>query len=291
MISVAMVNFNGGELVSRAVSSVLASRIPVEVILVDNASGDGSPAALRNIFESDDRVTLIFNRVNRGFAVASNQALARAQGAFLLLLNPDCLVGPDTLESMLGVLENHPRAGMAGCRILDPDGSEQRGCRRTLPTPGSGFRRAFRMERLLHRDASRTIDLYRQPLPEAPVEVEAISGAFMLVRRQALETVGFLDEGYFLHCEDLDWCRRFRDAGWRILFVPGVEVVHHQGSCSQDRPVRVEWHKHRGMARYYRKFLQGGPLVSALVHVGIAARFGAVAGYAVIRKLVPRGRD
>jgi len=98
--------------------------------------------------------------------------------------------------------------------------------------------------------------LHKHALPDSPIKVEAISGAFMLVKRQALVDDGPMDEGYFLHCEDLDWCMRFRQKGWQILFVPGVGIVHHQGTCSHATPVRVEWHKHKGMVRFYRKFFR-----------------------------------
>lgn len=289
MISVAMVNFNGGELVSRAVSAVLTSSLPVEVIVPDNGSSDGSLARLRAAFAGDERVTLLDNGANLGFAVASNRALEQARSDFLLLLNPDCLVAPDTLERMVTRLKEYPVAGMAGCRVLDPDGTEQAGCRRSLPTARSGFSRAFRLGRLFGGKGPPAIDLNQQPLPERPIFVEAVSGAFMLLRRAALDEVGALDEGYFMHCEDLDWCRRFADSGWKILFVPDVEVTHYQGSCSRNRPIRVEWHKHRGMMRYYRKFLQreGSIPLSLLVYAGIATRFTALALLSSVKRLMP----
>jgi len=245
-VSIVVVNHNGGPLLQRCLERALASTVAVEVILVDNASTDGSLAAARRL----PGVHCLENRYNLGFARAANQGLARARAPWRLLLNPDCLLEPDTLARMLSELEGHPRVGMAGCRILDPDGREQRGCRRRLPDLGRGLAKALGKTR-----GATAMDLHRQPLPEGPIEVEAISGAFMLVRAEALAQVGGLDEGYFLHCEDLDWCKGFQDAGWRILFVPQVEVVHHQGQCSQAKPLRVSWHKHRGMARYYRKHL------------------------------------
>ena len=109
--------------------------------------------------------------------------------------------------------------------------------------------------------------------------MEAISGAFMLVRRGALEAIGALDEGYFLHCEDLDWCMRFREAGQQVLFVPDVAVVHHKGACSKDRPLRVLWHMHRGMIRFYGKFFRDRyPLpMMWLVYAGVWLRFAGQA--------------
>ncbi|WP_456407549.1 glycosyltransferase family 2 protein [Thiolapillus sp.] len=267
LCSVVIVNFNAGELLLRSLAGVLESNTAVEVILVDNASADGSAAQAQKQYP---QIRLIQNARNRGFATAANQGLRAASGEYLLLLNPDCIPAPDTLEKMIAVLRDYPEAGMAGCRILNPDGAEQRGCRRNLPTLGSGLRKAAGSQ-----SSKAGVDLHLQPLPEQPQFVEAISGAFMLVRRNALEDVGLLDEDYFMHCEDLDWCRRFPDAGWKILFVPQVEVTHHQGACSKATPIRVSWHLHRGMLRYYRKFLaaDNGVLVSMLVIPGVYARF------------------
>ena len=126
-----------------------------------------------------------------------------------------------------------------------------------------------------------------QPLPERPVEVEAISGACMMARREAVDDVGLWDEGYFLHCEDLDWCMRFRSKGWKILFVPSARVTHYLGVSSKSRPVFVEWHKHKGMMRFYRKFFKRQyPLgLMGLVAVGVWLRFVLVATLKAVRAM------
>jgi GT2 family glycosyltransferase len=167
------------------------------------------------------------------------------------------VVYPGAVTSMLAAMEAHPRAGMGGCLIRNPDGTEQAGTRRAVPTPWRAVVRVLQLNRLFpHHRRFGSFVLTQEPLPAHPVFVEAVSGAFMLVRREALEQVGPLDEGYFLHCEDLDWCMSFRQAGWRILLVPGAEAVHYQGACSHDRPIGVLWHKHKGMVRFYRKFFR-----------------------------------
>ena len=128
------------------------------------------------------------------------------------------------------------------------------------------------------------------PLPKSPIDVEAISGAFMLVRRSALDRIGPLDPQYFLHCEDLDWCMRFTQAGYRILFVPNVIITHVKGSCSVNRPIFVEWHKHKGMLRFYRKyFLDKYPRpLMFLVTLGVFLRFSLVTTYYCFRHLFHR---
>ncbi len=291
-VSVIVVNFNAGALLSECVGAVLRSTVPVEVIVADNGSDDGSVELLRERVGGDRRVRILENGANLGFSRANNLALAETTGEFLLFLNPDCVIGPDTLERMLAVMADRPRVGMAGCLIRNPDGTEQAGCRRSLPTPGRALVRVLHLDRLLGpRVPLRSFVLAGGPLPAEPVEVEAISGAFMLVRREALEAVGPLDEGYFLHCEDLDWCARFRDAGWGVLFVPEVEVVHYKGGCSRDRPVRVLWHMHRGMVRFYRKFFAWRyprPLM-AIVVAAVWMRFGVLAALALVRAPWRRG--
>ncbi len=258
LVSVVIVNFNCGPLLVEAVRSVLASSsVVVDILVADNGSTDGSLELLRQSVGSDARVRIIENRRNLGFARACNLLLTQARGDYLLVLNPDALIQPDTLERMVKALQAHPEVGMAGCFIRNPDGSEQAGCRRAVPTPWRSLVRVLHLHRLFpHQPRFRDFVLTREPLPREPVPVEAISGAFMLVRREILEQVGALDDAYFLHCEDLDWCMRVRRAGWQILFVPEVEIVHYKGTCSQGRPVRVLWHMHKGMTRFYHKFFR-----------------------------------
>ncbi len=290
--SVVTVSFNSGPSLASCVRSVLASRLPVEIVVVDNGSTDDGLARLRaSLSPRETRVQILENGRNLGFARANNRALPLADGEYLLFLNPDCVIRPDTIERMRAVMEAHPEAGMAGCLLLNPDGTEQAGCRREAPTPGKAFVRAFGLARWARRlglGDGTVRDFVRagDPLPPGPVAVDAISGAFMLVRRQALEAVGPLDEAYFLHVEDLDWCERFRRARYSILFVPEVAVVHDKGGSSRGRPVRVLWHMHRGMVRYYRKFFRHEyPLgLMWLVFAGVWLRFLALAGRALLRQ-------
>ncbi len=285
--SVITVNFNAGAHLLACVRSALAAGA-AEVVVVDNGSSDGSVAALRAACGADPRLRILENGANLGFARANNRALPLATGDYLLFLNPDCVVPPAALDRMREVMEQNPRAGMAGCLLVNPDGTEQAGCRRELPTLSTAFTRALGLSRLARhgRGPLRDYVLEGQPLQDGPTEVEAISGAFMFVRRGALEQVGPLDEEYFLHCEDLDWCMRFRQSGWPVLFVPDVRVVHDKGRCSRATPIRVLWHMHRGMVRYYRKFFRQRHPATVLwmVTAGVAARFVVLALAASLRR-------
>jgi len=288
-VSVVIVNYNGGDILLECVQHALTQA--GQVIVVDNASADGSPAALETSFPE---VNVIRNRNNLGFAKACNLGARAAEGEHILFLNPDCILEPDAITLLLEAIHSKPGVGMVGGLLTNPDGSEQVGGRRAVPTPWRSFVRAFGLSALGERYPRLFSDflLHKQPLPEGPVEVEAISGACMLVRRDALEEVGLLDEGYFMHCEDLDWCMRFRQKGWSILFVPGARMVHHKGHCSKSRPVFVEWHKHRGMVRFYRKFFlhQYPGALMWLVALGIWLRFAAITGRCLLSQVLRQAR-
>jgi len=285
-VSIVVVNFNAGPLLTDCVHVGLKQA--EEVVVVDNASSDGSMEALAERFTSECRLKMVRSNRNLGFAAGCNLGAGSTTGSYIFFLNPDCVLEPGALQRLVEVLEATPAAGMVGGLLIDPDGAEQGGGRRAVPTPWRSLVRASGLYRFADRWPSLFFDfhLHKQPLPDAPVEVEAISGALMLVGREAMEDVGPWDEGYFLHCEDLDWCMRFWQKGWKILFVPDAPVVHQKGSCSQSRPIFVEWHKHKGMMRFYRKFFRHrypGALMW-LVALGIWLRFGTVAAYYTARR-------
>ena len=289
-ISCTIVNYNAGALLRGCVDSLLACPLDIEIIVVDNASSDGSLDSLPAL----PQVHVIRNSANLGFAAACNIGGQVASAPFLLFLNPDCHFLPGTLATLLAGLQAGERVGMVGGLLVNEEGVEQGGGRRAVPTPWRSFVRAFGLHRFAHRWPKLFYDfhLHKQPLPEEPIEVEAISGACMLVKREAVEDVGLWDEGYFLHCEDLDWCMRFRKHEWKILFVPDAIIIHAQGACSHSRRVFVEWHKHKGMMRFYRKFFrhQYPGAVMGLVAAGVWLRFGLVAVYYTARRLVRRIR-
>lgn len=280
-VSLIIVNYNACDCIVACVSSAL-SQVD-EVIVVDNASSDDSLVQLEAAFPGDPRLKIVRNRENLGFATACNIGAEPSTGSYLFFLNPDCVLMPDSVKHLMRVLADDPDVGMVGGLLVNPDGTEQAGGRRAIPTPWRSFVRAFGLSRLAGRWPRLFFDfhLHKQPLPTHPIEVEAISGACMLVRRAAMQDVGHWDEGYFLHCEDLDLSMTLRGKGWKIMFVPDARIVHAKGGCSRSRPIFVEWHKHRGMMRFYRKFFQHqypGP-VMWLVALGIWLRFGLVASY------------
>jgi hypothetical protein len=274
---VVIVNFNTGGFLRETVKSVLQSSAVAHVYIVDNASTDNSLALLPQTHH--DKLTIIRNTANLGFAAGCNIGLARATSDNILLLNPDCQVTDGAIDRLITILRSTDRVGMGGPVLLNPDGSEQAGGRRMLPAPSLVLlqtMRAARLDRLLSRQLPSFLQ-HEQPLPTEPIEVEAISGACMMVRREMIADIGPLDQEYFLHAEDLDWCLRASRRHWKILFVPDAKVVHQKGVSSRAQPLKVEYYKHKGMARFYRKLFgeTHQRWLRTLLAVGVWTRFGA----------------
>lgn len=296
LVSVIIVNYNAGDLLTQCVQAVLTSTVPVEIFVVDNASMDTSMLQLRQIWlqhprQDTTRVVLVENSENLGFARAANQVVAETQAEFLLFLNPDCVIQPNTLEQFVDTLHTYPRVGMAGALVCNPDGSEQSGCRRSVPSPWRSLVRVLHLDKLFpYHPKFRSFVLTQEPLPTQPIEIEGVSGACMLVRRAAIAEVGLMDEEYFLHCEDLDWFMRFRAQNWLILFIPTIKVTHLKSFCSRREPLRVLWYKHRGMVRFYRKFFHNvypRPIFWGVI-IAVWIRFGILAGISVIKSWFSR---
>ncbi|MDH4207267.1 MAG: glycosyltransferase family 2 protein, partial [Anaerolineae bacterium] len=225
------------------------STLEYELIVVDNASLDGSAAMVREDFS---QVRLVRNAENRGFAAASNQGLGQSMGRYLILLNPDTVVRAGALESMCMVLEERVDVGAAGPRLVFPDGDFQHSAF-TFPTLLMIFLDFFPLHgRLLD---SRLNGRYPREWYQRgePFSIDHPLGAALMVKRTVMEEVGLLDEGFFMYCEEIDWCMRIKQAGWQILCCPQAEVMHYAGeSTSQFRDeMYVELHKSR--YRLYEK--------------------------------------
>ena len=292
-VTVVIVNYNAGAVLAECLSSVLSEA--AEVVVVDNASDPRTFEPVVARFEADQRVRVIRSPENRGFAAGCNAGVKAATQPFIFFLNPDCFVAAGSIHRLVAALESAPGAALAGGLLIYPDGIEQGGGRRAVPTPWRSFVRAFGLSRFAARWPRLFDDfhLHQRPLPAEVVEVEAISGACTLVRRAGIDHFGMMDEGYFLHCEDLDFCMRAREHGWSILFVPDAPVVHLKGVCSRDRPFFVEWHKHKGMVRFYRKHFRAAyPIgLMELVTLGVWIRFAAVAGREGVKLIARRRRE
>lgn len=268
-VSVVIVCHNSGPLLREAIDSVLAQILDggLELILVDNASDAGELASL----PADARLRLLLNPDNRGFGIACNQAARIARGRFLLLLNPDCRLPAGALDSLLRAAEAES-VDLLGARLLNPDGSLQAASYRHDPNPWRAVRQA-----LGGGTGAGGIDKSGDI-----TDVEAISGALMLMEAACFRDLGGFDEGFRLHVEDLDLCRRARAAGLRVAVANRVPVTHAKGASSRGRPIWVEWQKHRGMWRYFRKHDAAAtpPVLRPLLWLGLWFRFAIAAASA-----------
>ncbi|WP_250876388.1 glycosyltransferase family 2 protein [Luteibacter anthropi] len=264
LTSIIVVLANSGPLTRDCVERALLSNVPVEVIVVDNGSADGIPESLDRAYADDARVRIVYNRANLGFGPAVNRGAAEARGDSLLVLNPDCLIDPDTIARMARHVDIH--TAMVGAVVCDEQGRPDPASRRFDPL----LRRAINTK--LGREGG--IDI-RGPMPEGAEDVEIVSGAIILMPRAAFDALGGFDETFFLHCEDMDLCRRARDAGYRVILAGDVRVLHGKGVSSRRRPVFVSRHKHRSMYLWFRRHdpAAKNPITRAVVWLGIWAHF------------------
>ncbi len=248
-VTAVVVNYNSGLWLARCVDNLRGhrSKLP-EVIVIDNASSDGSIEELPQL----EGITVRRAHRNLGFGRGVNQALRSVETDYVLVINPDCLIVPSALVRLVEELDAHPEAAMASGRVFDMSGNEQRGSRRRLPT------RAQVLAEVLPFSRRPGIDLTDQPPPQDSEEVEAVSGACMLIRMQALDEIGGFDPGFHMHFEDLDLMARLQAAGWRIRLDPGVIVSHAGGVSSRRRAVGVMLAKHRSLWRYLNKHCAEG---------------------------------
>ncbi len=281
-----LVNYNSGEWLQRAVQSVL-DFTQATVSVVDNASRDNSFSATQTAI-NDARATFIANPTNRGFAAANNQVLSALCEDVAVLMNPDCLLNAYTLAPLLAALEADPRIGAASCRILNADGTNQVTSRRRFPTPLSALARILQLHRLARPpEWAQDFNFGGSAEADEPLQyVPAISGAFMVIRRTTLKAVGLLDEAYFMHCEDLDWCKRCELAGIPIAFVAQSSVMHAKGVSSKSRPIGVLWNLHSGMLRFFDRYYRSeyGVVITAVSKLGIYASFVARAALSLLKQ-------
>ena len=240
----------------------------LRVFVVDNASGDGTVEMVRASFPE---VTLIANAANLGFSAANNQAIRRGSGEYVLALNPDTEVPEGALERLCSLLDDDPGIGICGPALARADGTPDHAARRSFPTPLSALGHFTGVGRV--RRGGR-LAAYRAPEVESG-PVDAVNGAFMLIRRTALDEVGLFDEGYWMYMEDLDLCYRFARAGWTTWYEPSVTVSHIKGGTSgKHRSLPLNYAFHRGMYRFYAHHYapQRSLAVNAAVYAGIALK-------------------
>lgn len=289
-LSIIIVNYNVSYFLSQTLLSVRRAleklHAPAEVFVVDNNSVDGSVAMVRARFPE---VILLENKHNPGFAKANNQAIRQAQGEYILLLNPDTVVEEDTFRLCCEFLGEHPEGGGLGVKMLDGQGKFLPESKRGLPTPRVAFYKVFGLAALF--PGSRTFGRYHLGYldKDQTHEVDVLSGAFMLLRKSALDAVGLLDEDYFMYGEDIDLSYRLTRGGWKNYYFPGTRIIHYKGESTKRTSVNYVFVFYRAMIVFARKHFapnQAG-VFSLLIHLAIWLRAGIAVGRRVLTSIVP----
>ncbi len=270
-ISIIIVNYNVKEFLLNALESVFKAgkNLELEVIVVDNASEDGSVEAIRQNFP---QVIVIPNEENIGFGKANNIGLKRATGKFILLLNPDTIVREDTFTKMLSFFEEHPDAGMAGCKVLNPDGTLQLACRRSFPGPWTSFTKVSGLSTLFPK--SKLFAKYNLTYLDEnqTYEVDAISGSFMMFRREVYEKVGGFDPVFFMYGEDLDLCYRVKQAGYKVYYYHETEIIHYKGESTKRSSLDETKIFYNAMRLFVKKHFSSSFLIEFILKVAISIR-------------------
>jgi GT2 family glycosyltransferase len=272
-ISIIIVNYNTRGFILLVLESLLRAinDFDAEIIVVDNASGDDSIEQVRQYYPE---VIIIQNSDNIGFAAANNIGLRRAKGEFVLLLNPDTVIAEDSFNVLLKFMHQTPGAGAVGCKILNADGSFSVDSRHSVPSPLTALWKQLGLQRLF--PGSKVFGRYNLTYldPDETYPVDAISGSFMFLRRDALEQAGLLDEDYFMYGEDVDYCYRLMHAGWKIYYCPQTAIIHFKGESTARNSIRYSWNFSHSLYLFYTKHFRHryGYLMSGIVLLGVLLR-------------------
>jgi N-acetylglucosaminyl-diphospho-decaprenol L-rhamnosyltransferase len=284
-LEVVIVSHGAEELLHRCLESLRAHpprTAAMKVTVVDSGSADGTPDMVAREFPE----FRLERRPNVGFSAANNLVLRESSGAAVLLLNPDTEVYDGTLDTSLARLAADPVVGMVGAKLVREDGELDHAAKRSFPTPLAALAHFTGIGR--GQRAGESLSQYRATHlgEDDPGEVDAVNGAFMLCRAEAVAQVGLLDEGYWLYMEDLDWCHRFWDAGWKVFYEPRAVALHVKGgSSAKRRAPKQEIAFHRGMGRFYRRFdaPTANPLLNLAVYLGIGAKLAVSLAITALR--------
>lgn len=247
-VSIIVVNWNTRDLLQNCLDSIYkeVGNVDFEVIVVDNTSTDGSTDMVRTLFP---KAVLIANRINKGYAAALNQGMRIAQGRYFLALNSDTIICDAAVEKTLEYADQHPEAAVVGCQVYKNSEDVQMTCSR-FPSVLNLFLEALALRKIFKKNHFVGRHGIRGWLRDSERQVDVVSGVFMLVRREAVEQVGLMDEAYFLLFEETDWCYRFAKAGWKMMFWPGARIIHVHGGRQSRNKANVKM-----MVQFYKSSL------------------------------------
>ncbi|MBP1934778.1 GT2 family glycosyltransferase [Ammoniphilus resinae] len=273
-LSIILVNYNTKALTLQAIGSVFKSKTNynIETIVVDNGSTEVG------LFEETSslypQVIYIQNEGNLGFSKANNIGIRRSKGRYILLLNSDTVVQENTFNIVIEYMDRNTSTGACGCKVVLQNGSLDKACKRGFPTPEASAYFMLGLHKLFPRVPKFNQYQLGHLKPDEEHEVDSLVGAFMVVRREAMEQVGLLDENFFMYGEDIDWCYRIKGAGWKIKYYPKTSILHLKGASSKKKPIKIIYEFHRAMWLFYNKHYRNKyPLyVTGLVYIGISLK-------------------
>jgi GT2 family glycosyltransferase len=285
-----MVSLNCWNVIRMCLDSLQTSdsTITYEVIVVDNASTDDTPQLVKQHYPY---VRIIQNKRNVGFTKATNQAIEQSSGRYILWLNTDTILYPDSLSKLCQFLDQHPSAGIVGPKVLNPDGTFQPQCKRGMPTPLASLSYLLKLDRLFPNVPAFGQYLLTYISESQTNQVDAVSGCCLMARREVWNDIGPLDEDFFGFGEDLEWCVRAKKAGWDVWYYPESVIFHLKGQGGvHAKPYHKIWGIHQGMWLFYRKYLllEYNPLITALVWLGIWSKLGITSIYTWLQRNVFR---
>lgn len=284
-LSIIIVSYNTKDLLRNTIKSVIntVERISYEIILVDNNSKDGSVSMVKEEFP---QVVLIENGENLGFPKGNNLGIKKAKGKYVLLLNSDTVVLYNTLDSCVEYMESNNNIGTLGCKVLLSSGELDHACKRGFPTPEASLYYLLKLDKLFPK--VKKFGEYRLSYigEDEESEIDSLTGAFMMVRREAIEKVGLLDESFFMYGEDLDWCYRIKEDGYKVLYYPKVSIIHYKGASSRKKRWKTLYEFHRAMIIFYNKHyrVKYNFLVSLIVYIGVFLRLILALGLNLLKK-------
>ncbi len=270
-LSIIIVNYNVKEFLLNLLDSLTKAtkNFSAEIIVVDNASTDGSINLLNQKYPA---VKTILNNENIGFGAANNKALKISKGKYIVLINPDTIVKEDTFVKLVDFFERHPEVGLAGCKVLNPDGTLQLACRRSFPGPWTSFTKVFGLSKLFPK--SKLFAKYNLTYLDEnkSYEVDAISGAFMMMKREVYETIGGFDTQFFMYGEDLDYCYRTQKAGYKVYYFSGTEIIHFKGESTKRSDLDETKMFYNAMHLFVKKHFSSSFIVSSILQTAIIVR-------------------
>lgn len=249
-VSIIIVNWNTKQHLLNCLDSLSNSNYYTqEIIVVDNASSDGSIDAVTSRFPT---TKIIENNENLGFSKANNIGIWQSTGRYICLINSDVIVLDRCIEKLMEFMDKNPSIGLAGPRILNPDSSLQVTCRH-FPSVWNNLCQALGLNKIFPKSSFFTEPFMKYWAHDEVRKVDVISGCFWMVRREAINEVGLLDEDFFIYGEDIDWCKRFHNAGWDIVFYPEAEAIHYGGASSANAPIKFYLEMQKADLQYWRK--------------------------------------